>query len=92
MGDWKQIAGEKKVRLRGGGKGKYRERDGKTEREEKRRNRARGDREKPVGVEPQATRDEEVRNGMRKGLPGGPVVKTLHFQCRRHGFHPWLGN
>ena len=24
--------------------------------------------------------------------PGGPVVKTLHFQCRGHGFDPWSGN
>ena len=21
-------------------------------------------------------------------FPGGPVVKTPHFQCRGHGFHP----
>ena len=27
-----------------------------------------------------------------KGFPGGPVVKTLSFQCRGHGFDPWLGN
>ena len=20
------------------------------------------------------------------------MVKTLHFQCREHGFNPWLGN
>ena len=24
--------------------------------------------------------------------PGGPVVKTLHCQCRAPGFNPWLGN
>ena len=23
--------------------------------------------------------------------PGGPVVKTLSFQCRGHGFSPWWG-
>ena len=23
---------------------------------------------------------------------GSPVVKTLHFHCRGHGFDPWLGN
>ena len=23
---------------------------------------------------------------------GGPVVKTLGFHCRGHGFSPWLGN
>ena len=22
----------------------------------------------------------------------GPVVRTLHFQCRGPGFAPWLGN
>ena len=27
-----------------------------------------------------------------KGLPGGLVVKILHFQCRGSGFDPWLGN
>lgn len=58
---------------------------------ERRGERGRGDREKLMGVEPQATRDEEVRNGMRKGLPGGPVVKTPCLQCRRRGFHPWVG-
>ena len=25
-------------------------------------------------------------------FPGGPVVKTPHFQCRGHGFSPWWGN
>ena len=25
-------------------------------------------------------------------FPGGPVVKTLRFQCRGHRFDPWLGN
>ena len=24
-------------------------------------------------------------------FPGGPVVKTLHFHSRGHGFDPWLG-
>ena len=29
----------------------------------------------------------------RKGdFPGGPVVKTLHSQCRKGKFNPWLGN
>ena len=23
-------------------------------------------------------------------FPGGPVVKTLRFQCRGNGFYPWL--
>ena len=25
-------------------------------------------------------------------FPGGPVVRTLSFQCRGPGFDPWLGN
>ena len=25
-------------------------------------------------------------------FPGSPVVKTLCFQCRGHGFNPWSGN
>ena len=25
-------------------------------------------------------------------LPGDPVLKTLHFHWRGHGFHPWLGD
>ena len=25
-------------------------------------------------------------------FPGGPVVKTLRFHCRGHGFDPWSGN
>ena len=27
-----------------------------------------------------------------KGLPSGPVVKILHFQCRNHRLDPWLKN
>ena len=25
-------------------------------------------------------------------FPGRPVVKTLRFHCRAHGFDPWSGN
>ena len=25
-------------------------------------------------------------------FPGDPVVKTLCFHCRGHGFDPWWGN
>ena len=25
-------------------------------------------------------------------FPGGPVVKTLHFECRGHRFDPWAEN
>lgn len=27
-----------------------------------------------------------------EGLPDGPLVKTHHFQRRRHRFNPWSGN
>ena len=27
----------------------------------------------------------------QKDFPGSPVVKTLGFHCRRHGFDPWSG-
>ena len=26
------------------------------------------------------------------GFPGAPVLKTLSFQCKRHGFDLWSGN
>ena len=29
--------------------------------------------------------------GAKRDFPGGPVIKTLHFQCRGHGFDPWSG-
>lgn len=35
------------------------------------------------------------RRNFNKGmprLPWGPVVRTLSFQCRGHGFDFWLGN
>lgn len=28
---------------------------------------------------------------LAKDFPGIPVVRTLWFHCREHGFHPWLG-
>ena len=27
-----------------------------------------------------------------RDFPGSPLVKTPHFHCGGHGFHPWLGN
>ena len=27
-----------------------------------------------------------------RDFPGGPVAKTVHFQCRGPGFDPWSGN
>ena len=46
-----------------------------------------------------ATRTGEEQAGESKSaqirelreLPGGPLVKTLPFQHRQHGFHPWSG-
>ena len=29
---------------------------------------------------------------MRSDFPGGPVIKTLRFQCKGHGSDPQLGN
>ena len=26
------------------------------------------------------------------GFPGGPVVKTIDFYCKGHGFRPWWGS
>ena len=40
-------------------------------------------------------REQERRKSeteWERDCPGGPVVKTLRFQSRRRGFHPWLGN
>ena len=28
---------------------------------------------------------------LRNKFPGGTVIKTLHFHCRRGGFNPWWG-
>ena len=28
----------------------------------------------------------------RRDFPRGPMVKTLPFQCRGHGFDPWSRN
>ena len=30
--------------------------------------------------------------GKARDFPGSPVVKTLSFHCRGHGFDPWSGN
>ena len=30
----------------------------------------------------------DVKRRARGDFPGGPVVKTLHFHCRWHGFDP----
>ena len=29
------------------------------------------------------------KNLLLGDFPGGPVVETLCFHCRRHGFNPW---
>ena len=38
------------------------------------------------------TRRRGKEKKQNRGLPGGPVVKTPHSQCREHGFDPWSGN
>ena len=35
--------------------------------------------------------EEDLRRGDSQNSPGGPVVKTLCFYCREHGFDPWSG-
>ena len=32
----------------------------------------------------------KMSNNAQSDFPGGRVVKILHFQCRGHGFDPWL--
>ena len=33
-----------------------------------------------------------IKNGSTGDFCGGPVGKTVHFQCWGPGFEPWLGN
>ena len=42
-----------------------------------------------IGVEraPKCEDKEQARD-----FPGSSVVNNAHFQCRGHGFDPWLGN
>ena len=35
---------------------------------------------------------DECTKELHREFPGGPVVKTLSFHCKGHGFHPWPGN
>ena len=44
---------------------------------------------KEVSIKPQK---DEVQKASRGGFPGGPVVKTLHFQCRGLWFDSWWRN
>ena len=32
------------------------------------------------------------KENLNVDFPGGPLVKTLCFQCRGKGFNPWSGN
>ena len=34
----------------------------------------------------------QIENCKRGDFPASPVVRTLRFHCRGHGFNPWLGN
>ena len=33
-----------------------------------------------------------LKKKQERDIPGGPVVKTPHFQCRGCEFNPWLEN
>ena len=35
--------------------------------------------------------EEDLQNPRTGDFPGSPVVKTLRFPSRRHGFAPWSG-
>ena len=35
---------------------------------------------------------KKKRNKYLRGYLGGPVVRTLLFHCKGHGFYPWSGN
>ena len=35
---------------------------------------------------------KKKRNKYLRGHLGGPVVRTLLFHCKGHGFYPWSGN
>ena len=41
--------------------------------------------------EEQAGESKSAQIRELRELPGGPLVKTLPFQHRQHGFHPWSG-
>ena len=43
--------------------------------------------QKPSKQAGEGQRDQE-----KKDFPGGPVIKTLCFQYKGHGFEPWSGN
>ena len=33
-----------------------------------------------------------IQKHIKRDFPGGPVIKSLHFQCRGGRFNPWSGN
>ena len=41
---------------------------------------------------PQSYKPIPGNKSLYKNFPGGPMVKTLHFQCRDLRFDPCLGN
>ena len=40
---------------------------------------------------PEGLQTNSIKRGFHLDFTGGPVVKTLCFQCREHGFNPWSG-
>ena len=59
--------------------------------ERPKRNRAWGDREKPMGVETQGTREEKVRNRMGKGLPWRPSGQDPALPKQKARLPPVVG-
>ena len=53
-------------------------------------------RETQGGKELLETNSQQLQKGTDENhlgdFPGGPVVKTPHFQCRGHRFNPWWGD
>ena len=47
-----------------------------------------GERKHEVEDQGNGKEDKTIQLKMRGTFPGGPVVKTLCFHCRGHGFDP----
>ena len=45
-----------------------------------------------IGVDLFSSTHTEFKRASLRDFPGDPVVKALHFQCRRRGFDRWSEN
>ena len=45
----------------------------------------------PLDFKQRRTVNYRPQKNTHQDFPGGPVVKTLCFHCRGHGFDPWSG-